>query len=111
MHDGAGDTDGLYRLGDQAAVIPSFCGDGMAIALHSARLAARAVLGGSGPASYARAIRRDAGPPVRLAFGLYTADPLARTIRTAVVGAARLWPGLLRGVARRTRVAYGRPVI
>ena len=30
---------GLYRLGDQMAVIPSFCGDGISIALHTARLA------------------------------------------------------------------------
>lgn len=36
----------VYRVGDQAAVIPSFTGDGMAIALHSARRAAEAVLAG-----------------------------------------------------------------
>lgn len=30
---------GIYRLGDQMAVIASFCGDGMAIALHTAQLA------------------------------------------------------------------------
>ena len=35
--------DPVFRLGDQAAVIPSFCGDGMAIALHSAVLAAETV--------------------------------------------------------------------
>ena len=31
-------ADGLYRVGDQAAVIPSFTGEGIAIALRSARL-------------------------------------------------------------------------
>ncbi|GEM_PF-73460 len=31
----------LFRLGDQAAVIPSFAGDGIAMALHSGILAAR----------------------------------------------------------------------
>jgi flavin-dependent dehydrogenase len=30
-------SDGLWALGDQAAVIPSFTGDGMSIALHSGR--------------------------------------------------------------------------
>lgn len=30
-------ADGIGRLGDQAAVIPSFSGDGISIALHSAR--------------------------------------------------------------------------
>lgn len=39
-------SDGPYHVGDQAAVIPSFCGEGMAIALASARLAAEAVLRG-----------------------------------------------------------------
>jgi flavin-dependent dehydrogenase len=36
----------LWRLGDQAAVIPSLTGDGMAIALHSAALAAEMYLAG-----------------------------------------------------------------
>ncbi len=98
------EQDGLYRLGDQAAVIPSFCGDGMAIALHTARLAADAVLGGRDAASYHRTMRREAGPPVRLAYGLYRATR-SRAIRTAVMGVVGVWPGLLRGVARRTRVS------
>jgi flavin-dependent dehydrogenase len=40
----AGRPDGLWSVGDQAAVIPSFTGDGMSIALHSAALAARMYL-------------------------------------------------------------------
>ena len=36
--------DGLYCIGDQAAVIPSFTGDGISIALHTARRAAAAYL-------------------------------------------------------------------
>ena len=103
LHAGA-EQDGAYRLGDQAAVIPSFCGDGMAIALHTARLAAEAVLGGRDAASYHQAMRREAGPPVRLAYGLYQATR-SRAVRAAVLGVAGAWPGLLRGVARRTRVS------
>jgi flavin-dependent dehydrogenase len=34
------DEPNLWRLGDQAAAIPSFSGDGMSIALHTAHLAA-----------------------------------------------------------------------
>lgn len=107
VHDGP-EQRRLYRLGDQAAVIPSFCGDGMAIALHTARLAAEAVLNGQGPAAYHRAMRRDAGPPVRLAFGLYrlTRSP---AVRAAIVQGARMWPALLRTAARRTRVAPPAP--
>ena len=102
VHAGA-DQAGVYRLGDQAAVIPSFCGDGMAIALHTARLAVAAVLAGEGPEVYHRAMRRDAGPPVRLAFGLYRAARKP-ALTAAIVQAARIWPGLLRFAARRTRV-------
>ena len=103
VHAGA-EQDGVYRLGDQAAVIPSFCGDGMAIALHSARLAAASILSGNGEAAYHRALRRSAGPPVRLAFGLYRLSRSSQ-VRGLLVSAARVWPGLLRSVASRTRVA------
>ncbi len=102
VHAGA-DADGVFRLGDQAAVIPSFCGDGMAIALHSARLAAAAVLAGEDAAHYHRAMRRDAGPPVRLAQTLYRLTR-SRAVRGLAVRAAQRWPGLLRAAARRTRV-------
>ena len=101
---------GVFRLGDQAAVIPSFCGDGMAIALHTARLAADAVLKGQDAAVYHAAMRRDAGPPVRLAYGLYRLTQSA-AIRTMVVRAACAWPGLLRAGARRTRVASPLPFL
>jgi menaquinone-9 beta-reductase len=54
-------SEGIWRLGDQAAVIPSFCGEGIAIALQSAYLAAQYHLAGK-PAedfqwSFARRIR------------------------------------------------------
>jgi menaquinone-9 beta-reductase len=44
----------LWRLGDQAAVIPSFSGDGISIALHSAHLAARCYLRGESADVYQR---------------------------------------------------------
>jgi flavin-dependent dehydrogenase len=40
-------SEGIWRLGDQGAVIPSFSGDGMSIALHSAELAAATYLDGA----------------------------------------------------------------
>ena len=43
----AGDcADGLYRVGDQLAVIPSFTGEEIGIALRSAHLAAEAIMAG-----------------------------------------------------------------
>jgi flavin-dependent dehydrogenase len=61
---------GLYRLGDQAAVIASFTGDGMSIALHSAHVAADAVLAGAPAAEYHARLARDVARPVRLAHWL-----------------------------------------
>jgi len=103
LHDPADHQPGVFRLGDQAAVIPSFCGDGMSIALHSAHVAAETLLRGDDAAAYHRRMRRDAGPPVRLAFGLYR---LGRPpmMRAGLMAACRAWPGLMRGVARHTRV-------
>ena len=108
VHGGA--EDGVFRLGDQAAVIPSFCGDGMAIALHSGRLAADAVLAGRGAAPYHSAMRRDAGRPVRFAHTLYRVTR-SRVMRDVAVAAARRWPGLLRAVATQTRVRGALPAI
>ncbi|MGB9079055.1 MAG: FAD-dependent monooxygenase, partial [Terracidiphilus sp.] len=53
----AQETDALWRVGDQAAVIPSFTGDGMSIALHSAALAAQMFLDGRSAQAYGRALR------------------------------------------------------
>jgi len=46
----------IFPVGDQLAVVPSFTGDGMAIALDSGLAAARAVLAGEQAASYHRKV-------------------------------------------------------
>ncbi len=63
----ARESGGVWRLGDQAAAIPSFSGDGMSIALHSANLAAHAYLAGEAPEAYQRALARDLSGQVRRA--------------------------------------------
>ncbi len=99
----ADDPPGLWRLGDQAAVIPSFTGDGMAIALHSAALAAETLLQGGSPAQYHRQLLADVGSQVRRAHRLYRAgqSPLGRG---ALLQLLRLWPSLLGVIAAMTRV-------
>jgi flavin-dependent dehydrogenase len=95
-----------WRLGDQAAVIPSFTGDGMSLALHSARLATSALLGGEGVESYARRLARDAAGPVRRATFLQRASTdTALTVRAGALLAAV--PGLLTLGARATRLGRG----
>jgi flavin-dependent dehydrogenase len=96
-------ADTLFRLGDQGAVIPSFCGDGMAIALHSGRLAADILADGGDAAHFQAQLRRDVARQVRLAMGV---QRIARTSvgALALVAGFGALPGALRALARLTRV-------
>jgi menaquinone-9 beta-reductase len=91
-------AEGLYRVGDQAAVIPSFTGEGIAIALRTARLAAAAVLAGDGAERYAAALRRDLRGPLRRS-GLVAAAIRHRPLRRLGLGLATL-PGVTAVLAR-----------
>jgi flavin-dependent dehydrogenase len=95
--------DGLWRLGDQMAVIPSFAGDGMSIALHSAALASDYFLRGSGPSSYRRQMARDVGGRVRFA-AILSAAAVTKTGRLTVRCGAAAAPGLVSVIASLTRV-------
>jgi flavin-dependent dehydrogenase len=97
-------TEGLWRLGDQAAVIPSFCGDGMAIALGSGRLAAVMLAEGATAAEYQRALLIRTRRQVRLAMAALrlTRHPLGRL--AAMIGLTAMPRGLA-VLARLTRVA------
>ncbi|GAA3759344.1 hypothetical protein GCM10022270_17130 [Terriglobus aquaticus] len=93
--------DGLWRVGDQAAVIPSLCGDGTAIALHCGALAAACMLRGDGAPAYQRRLHRQVSTRVGLATGisrLMVGHPAASDC-------LRVFPGLLRTVAMLTRIS------
>jgi flavin-dependent dehydrogenase len=97
-------ADGLWRLGDQAAVIPSFSGDGMSIALHSAALAATTCVAGHGPEVFQAQLARDVAAQVWLATAL--SQGLVRQPAQTMLGvASRLWPGVVAQLATRTRVS------
>lgn len=102
VHRGGG-ADGVYRLGDQAAVIPSFSGDGMAIALHSARLAARALLEGAPAHAYHRRLAGDVARQIRLAVWLQRRAE-GWPGRHAAVAGLSLIPSALPRLAAWTRV-------
>ncbi len=93
----------LYRLGDQAAVIHSFTGDGMAIALHSAALAARSVLAGNTAAYYHRCLARSVAGQIRRAGALHGAIS-SPVLGPAFVAAAGVFPKILGIAAALTRV-------
>ena len=91
---------GIFRLGDQAAVIPSLAGEGMGIALAS---------------GFAAAAAYGDGLPFQSAFALRTSRPVAvaGTIRALaerrftaplLVGATRLVPGATALIAHLTRI-------
>ncbi len=89
----------VYPVGDQAAVIPSLTGDGMAIALHSARLAAQAAADGAAPDRYLARLSADLARPIGLATWL---QRRAETWpgRAATVAAFAAFPPLMAHIAR-----------
>ena len=93
-----------FRLGDQACVIPSFSGDGMSMALHSAALAVRCHVSGESPTVYHHRLRADVAAPINRAMALYRFGR-GRLGQAALMQGLALWPGLIRRAALATRVA------
>ncbi|MBV1796945.1 FAD-dependent oxidoreductase [Siccirubricoccus sp. G192] len=98
---GAGPA-GLYRVGDQAAVIPSCIGEGVAMALLSGLAAAVAILAGQEAAGFHAAWQRRIAAPMRWAGA---AGGLLERAPRLLVAATAVSPGAARLVARRTRLA------
>ena len=76
---------GLFRVGDQACVVPSFAGDGVAIALHSAVAATTTWLRGDGAAGYhARFVQQ-----ARTSLRFVLADSFRLPTASGTAGACR----------------------
>ena len=93
---------GVFRLGDQAAVIPSLAGEGMGIAIASGTAAARGILRGESAHAYQLDFAKRAARPLATAgFVRHLAErpPTARVL----AGLARA-PWLVRAVATLTRI-------
>ena len=96
--------DGLYCIGDQAAVIPSFTGDGISIALHTARCATAACLAAQPAQLFQAELRSALLAQMRLAE--FAANGLNNSLARAVLPfCLRVWPGVMRVTARLTRIA------
>jgi menaquinone-9 beta-reductase len=89
-----------WRLGDQAAVIPSFSGDGMAIALHTADRAAELYLEGATAAVFHAELRREFARRLKLATIISRLVIAVPSLAQAV----RIWPSVLAGIFSATRV-------
>jgi menaquinone-9 beta-reductase len=101
-----GKEDGPWRIGDQAAVIPSFTGDGISIALHSASLAAEMFLSGCAPVAFYRKLR------TQLSRSMLVATLLSRAAvtgpgRAFAFSAASLVPAIMPSIASLTRIPEG----
>jgi flavin-dependent dehydrogenase len=93
---------GMFRIGDQAAVIASLAGDGIAVALASGAAAAHACLHGDGAEAYQRAFAKRARRPIAIAETLrHMAE--ARRRRGLMMRLAKV-PGLAKAAARLTRI-------
>jgi flavin-dependent dehydrogenase len=93
----------IFPLGDQLAVIPSFTGDGMAIALYSGIAAAQAVLAGDTAAQFQHRIIDRLRPQFRWAGLVNLLFDTKMTHGLSVRLAAAL-PGLVSWIAQSTRL-------
>ncbi|MGA8088356.1 MAG: FAD-dependent monooxygenase [Terracidiphilus sp.] len=98
-----GPANGVWRVGDQAAVIPSFTGDGMSIALHTGILAAEMYLAGKGPDEYLLSVTVQLRAAMQFASRLSRAmvTPAARAIAPVLLS---LVPSAIARIALSTRI-------
>ena len=100
----AKDLPDLFRLGDQATVIASLTGDGVAMALASATLASRIWLAqGNAAGTYHFAWARRLAPQMRLSSLIHRAC-LAPAAQPWLLRMCRSWPHVMRLAASRTRM-------
>ena len=94
---------GVWRVGDQAAVIPSFTGDGMAIALHSGALAVDMYLGGKSAAEYQHRLHAQLNRQMVLATALSRAM-VSFAGRQLAPSALAMAPRAISWIATSTRI-------
>jgi len=96
-------TPDLYRIGDQMGVIPSFCGNGISIALHTAFAAAKEYLHGGTSTQYHQSMRAELRPmliPAALLSRLVV-EPMVQPPLMALYG---LFPQVIGKIITHTRL-------
>ncbi len=104
-------TPGLFRLGDQAAVIPSLAGEGISIALASGSLAARTWLeqGANGAMPFQRQMADRVSAPLRAAGLARTLAESPLAARAGLTLAGRV-PAPLHWLIEASRIAPDAPL-
>lgn len=96
---------GVFRLGDQAAVIPSLAGEGIGMAIASGVMAAEASLAGDSAAAYQAGFARAALRPVSIAAWVWRAAEHPGPARIGIEF-TRLAPWLAAHIAGWTRISH-----
>ncbi len=96
------DLSNLYRLGDQIAVIPSFSGEGISIALHTAHKAVSAYLN-KDATYYHHEMEKELSPQIKRAC-LLSKVVSSRLGQYGTITLCRLVPKLLEMMAINTRL-------
>jgi menaquinone-9 beta-reductase len=96
-------SGGVWCVGDQAAVIPSFTGDGMSIALHSGALAAEMYLAGKSAEAFHNQLHKQLERGMSLATALSRAM-VTRAGRNFAPLILALFPNAMRWIAASTRI-------
>lgn len=94
---------GLWCVGDQAAVIPSFTGDGISIALHSGALAAEMFLSGASVMEFNRLLRAQLRRSMTFATAI-SRGAVTGPGRAAAISAVTLLPRMVQSIATSTRI-------
>jgi flavin-dependent dehydrogenase len=92
-----------WCVGDQAAVIPSFTGDGMAIALHSGALAAEMYMAGSTPSRFHQTLRGQLRSGMAIATVL-SQSMVSRAGRILAPSLIPILPQPIAWIAKSTRI-------
>lgn len=95
--------DAVYRIGDQASVIASLAGDGIAIALESGLALGRSIRRGQSAPEFQRAWYRRSARPIRVAEALRRSAE-RRAPRAAMMSLLGFFPALAPLAARLTRI-------
>jgi flavin-dependent dehydrogenase len=94
----------IFPVGDQLAVIPSFTGDGMAIALYSGIAAAHAVLAADSAALFQQRMIKRLRGQLHWAGAVNLLFESRMLHKVSVMGAAAL-PGAVTWIAKSTRIS------
>lgn len=100
-------SDAVFRLGDQAGVIPSLAGEGMGIAIASGIRAGHAYIAGGAAAAprFQRDLAAATARPIRLA-GLVRDAAERPWLSAALLPLVGAVPGLIDIIARATRIGH-----